>query len=269
MTMKTCSHCETEKPTREFFNYVRSKDGKAAACKECTVAKQKERYEKNKAAILLKQRQYYNQKRSCIIARTKKYAESNKQRISTQRKAHYQRNREDVLLKVKKYAKQNKEKIKTYHRKYKKDPENRIAHNERCMRYYRSHKALVNERNRKRWKTDPKWKIGNLISSKIRLSLKTGKNGIGWETLVGYTVEELEKSLKTKIPKGYAWQDFIDGMLHIDHKIPIAAFNYISSEDTDFRRCWGLKNLQLLPAMENRTKGAKLYKPFQPSLTGM
>jgi len=34
----------------------------------------------------------------------------------------------------------------------------------------------------------------------------------------------------------------------------------------DFRRCWSLDNLQLLPAKENIVKYTKIIKPFQTSL---
>lgn len=37
-------------------------------------------------------------------------------------------------------------------------------------------------------------------------------------------------------------------------------------DNVDFKRCWALKNLQLLPASENVLKGARLDRPFQPSL---
>lgn len=87
--------------------------------------------------------------------------------------------------------------------------------------------------------------------------------------LVDYTIEELERNLKAKIPKGYTWQDFLKGKLHIDHKTPVSVFNFTSPRDIDFKRCWALKNLQLLPIKENLSKNAKLNNHFQPSLRGM
>lgn len=57
----------------------------------------------------------------------------------------------------------------------------------------------------------------------------------------------------------------MDGDLHIDHIIPITAFNFDTPDDIDFRKCWALKNLQLLPEKENREKRDKIEGPFQPS----
>ncbi len=68
------------------------------------------------------------------------------------------------------------------------------------------------------------------------------------------------------MPDGYTWDDFLSGALHIDHETPVAVFNFTSPSDYDFKRCWALTNLRLLPALENLKKGAKLRIPFQPSL---
>lgn len=46
----------------------------------------------------------------------------------------------------------------------------------------------------------------------------------------------------------------------------IAVHNFETTEDDDFKRCWALSNLQLLPAFDNLSKGSKIDKPFQPSL---
>lgn len=95
---------------------------------------------------------------------------------------------------------------------------------------------------------------------------KTGKAGSSWLDLVGYSVADLVARLKKTVPSGYAWGDYLAGKLHLDHIVPQAAFNITSPHDHDFKRCWALSNLQLLPASENVRKQARLAKPFQPSL---
>jgi len=42
--------------------------------------------------------------------------------------------------------------------------------------------------------------------------------------------------------------------------------NIETAKDIDFKRAWDLKNLQPLWKHDNLSKGAKLDKPFQPSL---
>ncbi len=102
------------------------------------------------------------------------------------------------------------------------------------------------------------------MSAEMRYCLKKGKNGKTWESLVGYTLDDLHRRLTKTMPEGYTWTDF--NKLHIDHIIPITAFNIEDENSLDFHRCWNLKNLRLLPAKENLMKHNNLDAPFQPSL---
>ncbi len=119
---------------------------------------------------------------------------------------------------------------------------------------------------RDRRKTSAKYRINSVMSGGIFKSLKGSKAGRSWTTFVPYTEEQLETHLRTTIPDGYTWQDFMNGKLHIDHIIPVSAFNYTKPEHIDFQRCWSLKNLQLLTAYDNISKGAKLTQDFQTAL---
>ena len=120
---------------------------------------------------------------------------------------------------------------------------------------------------RDKYRADEKYSLNSRISSTIWKSLRTNVKGKKeWEGKVGYTLKHLVKHLKKTIPKGYNWQDFLDGKLHIDHIIPKKVFNFTEPEHTDFKRCWALENLRLLPARENIIKNAKLIKPFQTAL---
>ena len=129
-------------------------------------------------------------------------------------------------------------------------------------------RAYQNKRNEEDLRYNLSGKISRAIGQSLRRTklIKGNKNGRHWEDLVGYKLIDLIKRLKKTMPEGYNWQDFLDGKLHIDHKIPISAFNYTIPENPDFRKCWALENLRLLPARENIIKSNKLTKPFQPCL---
>lgn len=115
-------------------------------------------------------------------------------------------------------------------------------------------------------RSTPKGKLTYCLSWGIRDSLKRGtKSGRHWESLVDFTIDQLKTHLGKLFKPGMTWENY--GEWHIDHKIPIAAFNFNKPEDLDFKRCWTLKNLQPLWAKENMSKHAKVNKPFQPSLT--
>ena len=113
-------------------------------------------------------------------------------------------------------------------------------------------------------KTDPKFKLNRNMRRAIHFSLKGNKNGHSWQTLVGYSLEQLKRRLKRQFQPGMTWDNY--GEWHIDHKIPISAFNFTKPEHDDFKRCWALKNLQPLWSNKNQIKHAKLSKPFQPRL---
>jgi len=133
-------------------------------------------------------------------------------------------------------------------------------------KYRQEYKEEQVEYYRNKRKTNLKYNLNNNISGLIRKSLKGNKAGRHWETLVGYTLADLIKILQKTMPEGYTWNDYLNGKLHIDHRIPISVYNFTSPNHIDFLKCWSLENLQLLPAKENLIKHDKLSKPFQPSL---
>jgi hypothetical protein len=168
----------------------------------------------------------------------------------------------------KQWAKNNPEKIREKNRIY---CQNNI---ERIKKYFREYNInnwesiKINKRQyiAKRRRTDIKFNLNSKVSRAIFHALKSNKNSRHWETLVGYTLQDLLNHLQKTIPQGYTWQDYIQGKLHIDHIIPISVFNFTKPEHLDFKRCWDLNNLRLLPKEENLRKSNKLFKPFQPSL---
>ena len=149
-----------------------------------------------------------------------------------------------------------------------------MERNKERLRKYDNELRLKNLERRKKiqrkasekWRNTKKGKITASISCGVWRSLKRNKAKHHWENLVGYTLEDLIKRLKNTIPLGYKWEDFLNGLLHLDHIIPISAFNFTKPEHLDFKNCWTLSNLQLLPANENRIKNKKINKYFQPSL---
>ena len=184
-----------------------------------------------------------------------RYRTDNKEKIKEQVKICYQ-----------KWYKNNPNYMKEYMGNYdrKEYTEKYRKRNIVKIREYRKeyNKNIIRER----YKTDIKFKLNSLISRAIRGALKGNKSGKKWESLVGYTLINLQKHLKKTMPEGYTWQDYMNGKLHVDHKIPKSIFNYSKPEHTDFKRCWALKNLRLLPAKDNLIKGSKLSRPFQPAL---
>ena len=179
----------------------------------------------------------------------KKYYKKNKEKMDVWKKQWYADNRESILEKTKQWRKNNQERIKKYKEQW-----------------HKKHPGYNNQYVITRRKIDPKFNLNRKISRLISRSLKDNKNGRHWENLIGYNLKDLIKRLEKTIPESYNWGDFMKGKLHIDHKIPISAFNFTNINHIDFQKCWALNNLQLLPAKENIIKSNKLTRPFQPAL---
>lgn len=113
---------------------------------------------------------------------------------------------------------------------------------------------------RRRRASDPQQLIYDRIGCLMRQHLKRksrkpeSKAGRQWPKLVGYTLERLIARLKSTIPVGHTWDDYLAGVLEVDHITPDCEFEYTTVDDPGFRKSWALKNLRLLTARENNSR---------------
>jgi hypothetical protein len=103
----------------------------------------------------------------------------------------------------------------------------------------------------KEYRRDPARRLMRSVGARIRTAL-VGKHGNRTEHLVGYTGEELRSHLEKQFAKGMTWENY--GQWHIDHIIPLAAFNVTGLDDPELRRAWALANLRPLWAEDNIRK---------------
>jgi len=213
-------------------------------------------------------KKYYKKNREKAIEYSNRYREKNHERLIKQSRQRRNDNPEKIKEYNKKYLKNNPEKRKGTIKKYCENNLEKVKESGR--KWYKNNTKKVRKYHAEwmnlKYKTDLKFNLSSKISNMMRQSLKRNKNGQPWETLLNYTLIDLIKRLDKTMPAGYTWEDYLSGRLHIDHIIPIDAFNFTRPEHTDFKRCWVLSNLRLLPAKENLIKGDKLDRPFQPAL---
>lgn len=194
-------------------------------------------------------RQYYIKNKKRIYECTKQYQIDHPEKKKEYRKKCHLKNKEKDNEQTKEYYKTHREIMVEAHAKW-----------------YQDHKKERNGYQRNKRKIDLKYNLNRRMSASVKNSLRGNKNGYHWEDLIGYKLIDLIQHLKKTMPEGYGWQDCLNGKLHIDHIIPISAFNFSNPEHIDFKRCWNLTNLRLLPAQENLRKNDKLFTPFQPAL---
>jgi hypothetical protein len=188
--------------------------------------------------------------RTCHRKACYKYWLNNREKTDAATKKWQQEHRDVVLKNVKAWQKRNPKKRKEiFQRWFNKNPEKA---REMFCGYAKNRRETI------------KGNLINRIGPSISESLHGNKKGRSWESIVGYTVEDLKRHLEKHFSPGMSWDNRSEW--DIDHKIPISAFNFERYDDVDFKRCWDLENLRPLWKFDNRSKKDRLYMPFQPSL---
>jgi hypothetical protein len=224
--MKRCTKCGETKPLEAFAKESRKKSGIRSMCKPCWNAKCKQVYLKrrDKRAIEMrrwheknpeKRREYYEKHRDEIRARQKTPRAKMLGRL--RKRAEHKRRGHILLARAK---------------------ANRPKYRERILAYNRQ----------------PHRRVHSNMSRSIRSCIHSGKNGRKWESIVGYTRDELVAHLESQFKEGMTWENY--GAWEIDHIRPKASFAFQSDADAEFKECWKLSNLQPLWMPENRRKWA-------------
>jgi hypothetical protein len=161
----------------------------------------------------------------------------------------------------------NRDHTRSYNSAWNKSHPERMAETKKVLKEkYPERERIYKHRANKKRRSTLAGALHHRVSNLVRISLKKNKHGGTFHNLVDYSRDDLQKRLNKTMPHGYTWTDFIQGRLHIDHIIPVTAFNFSSVDDLDFKRCWALSNLRLFPAADNIRKNNHLDRPFQPSL---
>lgn len=157
-------------------------------------------------------------------------------------------------IKQKEYRKTDSSKIKRRERRQTLEYKNKKALYHKTSSRFKSWRK---ERNKIKNK-DPKYKVGKKLSHAILMSLKRGvKAHQHWEDLVGYTAKDLKRHLEGLWLPGMSWDNYKFKGWQIDHIIPKSLWEYYSPNDSEFKQCWALCNLQPLWAKDNIRKSNK------------
>lgn len=244
---KKCARCGELRNLSEFYKEKSCLDGLRVICKYCACEDRRKYVRENHDKVLESARKTYHKTKGHRKKRSDAYREREKIKCKEWRLSHADRVKE---LNRNYYEKNRDSLIKSSSEWQKKNPE------KRKVTAQKSHKKAI---------STPKGKLSHNIARVIHMSLTKGsKAGRHWECLTGYTESQLKAHLEKHFLPGMSWKNY--GEWHVDHKIPIAVFNFETPEDLDFKRCWSLKNLQPLWAKENTSKQDRIDKPFQPSL---
>lgn len=109
-----------------------------------------------------------------------------------------------------------------------------------------------------RWRTanDAAYRMNQRLRVQVRKAMRGMKRGRAWESLLGYSLDDLMAHLERMLPRGWSLKKAIAAGWHLDHITPKVAFDCAS--DSGVRAAWCLSNLRLIPARENLRKNAKM-----------
>jgi len=235
MQKKKCKYCNIEKPLNEFYKQNGGKYGVRSLCIEC--CKKYYKILRSKEENKLKAKIYREEhKEEMRIYHKKNYLE-NKELISQRNKNWRIKNKKKKAESDRNYQLKNSEKLRLYRKEYRENQLNRDR---------------INKQRNKQRNENFYIKLNHKMGASIRKALKSNKNGRHWESLVGYTLEDLKKHLESQFQEGMTWENY--GKWHIDHIIPISLFNINGIKSKGFKKCWSLENLRPLWAKENMKK---------------
>lgn len=282
--LKFCKKCNKWKNKSEFWKDKRAPDKLRYNCKQCINLEGRisaPKYTERKAKY---NKEYKINNREKTNTYSREYYRRNKDRLAKIYRERRRTNPQPARDATKKWCAENKERVAQYDKEYRKKNADRI--NKRNREFYQIHQeeklAIINEwreKNKDKYKQyKEKWykanrdkikrygekysstvmgSIHKKMSCSIRASLKNGKNGRKWETLVGYTTSGLKEHIESLFIDDMSWNKFINGEIHLDHMIPKSLWKFETPNDREFRQCWALCNLQPLWAFDNLSKHNK------------
>lgn len=165
---------------------------------------------------------------------------------------------ERTKLYTKAYTINNRDRIKEINNR----PENRARSNNlqraRRIKNYKKHRTYHKAYFKKRYTTDPFFKINHVLRVALRDSIRDGYSVSSISQCLGCNVNELKIHLEQQFYLGMNWNNY-GKIWHIDHIIPLALGIKLGlSVDS----VWNYINLQPLPVAINLSKHHHLYKCY-------
>ena len=150
-----------------------------------------------------------------------------------------------------KWFQNNREKRRASDRKYKQN--NREKHNASQRKSHKRPEAKKkrNAREKKRYHSDPQYKLKCCLRSRLRKALKGKLKSASTMTLLGCSIAHLKDHLEKQFQPGMTCENY-GPVWHVDHMMPCASFDLIDPEQQ--RQCFHYTNLQPLWGPENISK---------------
>ena len=187
----------------------------------------------------------------------KKWYQEHKEEKKQCSKQWYQKHKEEKKQWRQEHKKEKNQYNKQYNQEHK---EEKKQYNKQWRQDHREQTKQYNKQwSKNRYQIDIMYRLNRIIRSAIKQSLKKNslsKNHRPWETLVGFTIQELKLHLEKQFDSNMNWNNH-GTYWHLDHIIPLSSLKFSSVNDENFKFLWCLTNLQPLFGPENISKSNK------------
>lgn len=109
---------------------------------------------------------------------------------------------------------------------------------------------------KQRQRSDPKRKFVMYTRTAVLNGLRGRRKAASTFDALGYTREQLITHIERQFLPGMTWKNY-GRKWHLDHIVPLSAFDITSTDCPDFRVAWALTNLRPLWASDNIRKRDK------------
>lgn len=263
--LRKCKDCGLEACSEEELElFVNAKDrlyGRRNLCKRCAAEYAKQHYHDNRVNKPAQQGRVLRKCRTCGL---EAYNEEGLELfVKGTRTLYGRRNlcKECKSEYAKQYYQGNREKYNEHHKRhYQGNREKRLAYQKL---YFQDNRAKIGARDNRRRKSDPQFRLGNLLRSRLHTALRaqTATKQSKTLDLIGCTIPELIAHLEQTAQRNYNIefdfrQHYNGKQWHIDHVKPLSSFDLTDPEQQ--AQAMHYANLQILTAEDNLRKHSKI-----------
>jgi hypothetical protein len=251
---KTCNKCGITKPLAGFSRSAHGRLGYRSDCKVYHAAHKAASRLRNLGEHRSRGRKKYWANPAKARAATAKWRMANRDAALEKERERREANREVLRQRDRDRIARDPDRHRQKSREYRERHPDRVR--AASKKWAKANPEKVREASRRRLAESPKRRITNSVRAAVHRGLsKGGKNGRRTFEALGYSVDDLLSHLERQFLQGMSWENF--GEWEIDHRLPLAMFDYRTVDDDEFKQAWSLTNLQPLWAPDNRKKRAR------------
>lgn len=227
-----------------------------------------ERYVSNRAKASAQRKTRYATKKELEREQQRIYREAHREQIRSQQRAYRAANKDALNRKARERRAADPDKYRDSERSRarRSTPEGRAAAVEKTRQWVAQNKERhlewMRRRRKERMQSDPAYKASIAMRRRFYMAIRNQVYD-GWQIrsgeavrLLGCTIGEFVSHIESQWLPGMSWSNWSRDGWHIDHIVPMAAFDL--TDDEQRKKACHYTNLRPLWAKDNLAKGSKV-----------